>query len=113
MYYNYNLTERGTYFKMVITSTNGDGLETYIAMYDFPIKQSYVRGIYVNDNEMITQRGLVFLCAFPGKTINIMETTTTLNPDGEPTENPNLFYVNGEQMTMYGFFEYLIGATGR
>lgn len=113
MYYNYNLTERGTYFKMVITSTEGDGLETFVGMYDFPIKQCYTRGIYINNDGMVMQRGLVFLCAFPGKTLNIMETTTALTPDGEEREFVNVFYVNGESMSMYGFFEYLLSVTGR
>lgn len=113
MKYVYNLSARGTYFKFIITSMTDDGTETFIAMYDFPINQSYTRGIYVNDNGMVMQRGLVFLCAFPGKNLNIMEVTITTRPDGDPMIRPNDFYIDGELSSMYGLFQYLLENTGK
>lgn len=113
MYYIYQLNARGNYFKMVVTSrTEGETEETFIGIYDFPIKQCYARGIYTNTDNVITQQGLVFLCAFPGKTLNIMENTTTINRDGEPTEVPNEFYFNGDQLSFNMFFETILMNTG-
>jgi hypothetical protein len=123
MKYIYQLSARGNYFKMVVTSrteaktdnTTGTDIqtdETFVAMYDFPIKQCYARGIYINTDGMVTQRGLVFLCAFPGKTLNIMENTTTIDPDGKPTEVPNDFYFNGDQLSFNMFFETILMNTG-
>jgi hypothetical protein len=130
MNYIYQLNQRGNYFKMIVTSrTEGETEEKYLGMYDFPIKQCFARGIYINTDGIITQRGLVFLCAFPGKTLNIMEMTTTINPDGESTEVPmentttidrngestevpNEFYFNGEQLSFNMFFETILMNTG-
>lgn len=113
MNFIYRLSNRETYFKLIITSRNdGEMAENYVGMYDLPIKQCYARGIYVNDSGNVTQKGLVFLCAFPGKSFNIMEMVTSVK-EGETTETPNEFYVNDEHLSMNGFFEYLLSITGR
>lgn len=113
MKFIYRLNARGPYFKMIITSIGTEQTnETFIGMYDFPIKQCYARGIYVNNDGMVMQRGLVFLCAFPGKTLNIMETAISISPDGDTTEIPNEFYFNDEQMSMHMFFENILMNTG-
>lgn len=114
MKYNYILIARGNYFKFIISSwEDKTGIETYVGMYDLPIKQCYARGIYVVENGDILQRGLVFLCAFPGKTFNLLETTTTLNPDGEPIEYSNDFFINEQPLSMHGFFEELLSLTAQ
>jgi len=113
MKFIYRLNARGNYFKLVIASFNEEtGTENYVGMYDFPIRQCFARGIYVNDNGMVMQRGIVFLCAFPGKTINFMEFNIGQTPDGQPTQYLNDFYLNDEQLSMYGFFENLLTITG-
>jgi hypothetical protein len=123
MNYTYQLSARGNYFKMIVTSrtkaqtdnTTGTDIQTdeiFMSMYDFPIKQCFARGIYINTDGIITQRGLVFLCAFPGKTLNIMENTTTIDRNGESTEVPNEFYFNGEQLSFNMFFETILMNTG-
>jgi len=112
MNHNYILFARGNYFKFIITSVEeSTGIETTSGMYDLPIKQCYTRGIYVNKEGDIIQKGLVFLCAFPYKQFNIYENQTSITETGQLIEIPNRFFVESEPVSMYDFFENLLRKT--
>lgn len=113
MKYNYILTARGNYFKLVITSVDlRTYVETYVGMYDLSIKQCIARGIYSLENGDVLQRGLVLVCAFPYKSFSMLEFATSTDDRGAIVETPNTFVFNGEEVTMYGFFENLLTITG-
>jgi len=112
MKYNYILTARGNYFKFIITSVDlKTYVETYVGMYDLPIKQCVARGIYSLENGDVLQRGLVLVCGFPYKSFSMLEMAIT-EDSSDRTQTPNTFVLNGEEISMYGFFENLLTITG-
>ena len=107
------IDENGNYF--VITTGWNDLMQdgkNFTGQYDFPKENTSANGIKNITEEGVRNSGFTIVNENTNKKISIRSTIVTSNPDGEPMEIDNEFYLFGNSITFDEMFEWLMKTTG-
>lgn len=107
------IDENGNYF--VITTGWNDlmqGGKNFTGQYDFPKENTSANGIKNISEEGVRNTGFTIVNENTNKKISIRSTIVTSNPDGEPMEIDNEFYLFGNPITFADMFDWLMNTTG-